>query len=264
MSTMSFLGQLARVLPETPGKDVWRLRVYRILSKVRRAPIQVTYDGLSWHMTDYPFIGGTGLEPGALDGYVAAGDIHPGDVVMDLGAFTGDYTIYAALRAGPTGKVIAFEPDPISYQMLVRNIAVNKLNNVIAIRKGIWSSDGFLRLSGCCFWAALVESSEKKNSVPVCSLNSAIKDLNSDRVHFLKMDIEGGEIPALQGAGQLLARGTTVAIAAYHKWKGETTAPLVQKILESQGYRTWTCNPSHLTVCAVPDHLSVEPTTKEG
>lgn len=51
--------------------------------------------------------------------------IRPGDVVVDIGAHTGDSAIPMGLAAGPTGVVLALEPNPYVFPVLVRNAALN-------------------------------------------------------------------------------------------------------------------------------------------
>ena len=60
---------------------------------------------------------------------------HPkeGDVVIDVGAHIGRYTIIASKRVGPNGKVIAIEADPSNFEMLNRNIQLNRLANVTTL-----------------------------------------------------------------------------------------------------------------------------------
>src|ERR1700756_3905276 len=60
-----------------------------------------------------------------------------GDVVWDLGAHAGATVYFLAQMVGSSGKVYAFEPDDISYEYLMRNIALHKLDNVIPVKKAI-------------------------------------------------------------------------------------------------------------------------------
>ena len=58
------------------------------------------------------------------------GLITPGDTVLDVGAYIGTHTLAFAKQVGVGGEVYAFEPQPLSFEVLKRNIGQNVLNNV--------------------------------------------------------------------------------------------------------------------------------------
>ena len=60
-----------------------------------------------------------------------------GDVVVDVGANIGYYTILLADKVGKNGKVYAFEPDKLNFEILVKNIKANNLKNVIAVNAAV-------------------------------------------------------------------------------------------------------------------------------
>jgi hypothetical protein len=82
-----------------------------------------------------------------IKGYEMYRKLQEGDIVVDAGAFTGDYTIYAARKVGPNGLVIAFEPDEKNRAILQKNIEHDKLNNVIILPKGLWNENGTLSIT---------------------------------------------------------------------------------------------------------------------
>jgi hypothetical protein len=72
-------------------------------------------------------------------------------------------------------------------------------------------------------------------------------------VDYIKMDIEGAEIEALEGAARMMSTlKPTFAIASYHKRDGRPTAETLEKLFNELGYRTETGFPSHLTTYASP------------
>jgi tRNA G37 N-methylase Trm5 len=73
---------------------------------------------------------------------------HPkeGDVVVDVGAHIGRYTIIASKRVGPNGKVIAIEADPSNFEMLNRNIQLNRLANVTTLNYAAFSRETRIKL----------------------------------------------------------------------------------------------------------------------
>ena len=64
-----------------------------------------------------------------------------GDVVIDVGAHIGPYTLKASKRVGLNGKIIAIEADPENFDILNRNIQLNKLTNVIALNYAVYSKE---------------------------------------------------------------------------------------------------------------------------
>ena len=72
--------------------------------------------------------------------------VRPGMVVIDVGANFGYYTMIAAKRLHGTGLVYAFEPDPNSYDLLVKNTRLNGYSNVVAINKAIAATRGTAKL----------------------------------------------------------------------------------------------------------------------
>jgi hypothetical protein len=79
-----------------------------------------------------------------LQGYVKHRDIMPGDFIIDAGAYRGHFTIYAAKKTGPEGKVIAFEPTPWIRKLLMKNVAANSLRNVSVCGSVLWDSTSII------------------------------------------------------------------------------------------------------------------------
>jgi FkbM family methyltransferase len=69
--------------------------------------------------------------------------IKPGSIAIDIGAHTGDTPIPMALAAGPTGKVLAFEPNPYIFKILLVNVDLNKgKTNIIPLNYAVTVDDG--------------------------------------------------------------------------------------------------------------------------
>ena len=187
-----------------------------------------------------------------IKGYTLCYNLKPGDVVVDVGAFTGDYTIFAARKVGQTGKVIAFEPDKKSREILARNISHEKLDNVIISPKGLWHENTRLRFESNQGVKSTVFSDNAESYIDVASLDDELKKLGIKKIDVIKMDIEGSEIKAIEGAQQTLKQKPVLIIASYHIVDGKKTADYFEKYLPKLGYEVKSVFPTHLTTFAFP------------
>ena len=161
----------------------------------------------------------------------------PGDVVIDIGAYVGMFTVKASLAVGPSGRVIAVEPCPENHTMMVRNC--KGLTNVIPVQKAIMAQKGTGRLyfsksaaanSMITQWGTYVD-------VETVTLDQLVSDLHLPWVNYIKLDAEGAEIDVLKGATETLRRGTRIVIAAYHTTEnGEKEIGTLKTMLRGAGY----------------------------
>jgi FkbM family methyltransferase len=134
------------------------------------------------------------------------------DVVLDLGAFIGLYT----LKHYKAERIFAFEPHPISYTLLCSNIRLNELENVKCFNYAIWSQSGYLPFYEEDF---LVSSSTlisewHKNThkrvfmVKIVSFDQLIEQrVIPAYIDIAKVVIEGAEMEFIRGGQQSLSRG---------------------------------------------------------
>lgn len=186
-----------------------------------------------------------------------------GDVVVDAGAFGGVFVLMASAMVGPQGKVVAFEPHPENYAAPLYNLRKNKVMNVIQLQKGLWESSGRLELTDDAESSTVVVGDRmvqqldrpldraKHVRAEVCRADGALAELGIKQVDFVKMDIEGAELRAMEGFGELLGPSIGhLAIASYHVFDGAKTCYALEQMLRSKGYRVHTDYPTHLTTYA--------------
>ena len=157
--------------------------------------------------------------------------IHPGDIVLDCGASDGDFT-RQALAAGAK-IVVSIEISPSSAECIRRNTAAEMAaGRVIVYPKGVWNKDDtmVLNVDDTNFAANSVvmhsDSSHPSVKVALTTIDRLVAELNLPRVDFIKMDIEGAEVPALAGAHDTIARfKPRLAIATEHRPDDEFTIP---------------------------------------
>ena len=156
----------------------------------------------------------------------------PGDTVVDAGAHVGVYTRYALKRGA--ARVISIEPDPTNIVAFERNFADEIASGkVILIKAGVWNEESDLQLQihdHISTRATLfsMEGIDHSITVPVRPLDDMVDDLKLDRVDFIKMDIEGAERQALEGARRTIARfRPRMAICTYHMEDDPVAVPEV-------------------------------------
>jgi FkbM family methyltransferase len=197
-----------------------------------------------------PFIPSMVSDWSPLKGYEQHRPLRTGDIVVDAGAYPGDYTLFAARQVGPSGRVIAFEPDARNRAVLERNVRLDGRTNVTIIPKGLWDSDDVLNLDQDGLASTVVEHAAD-STIEVTTLDAVVAALALPRVDVIKMDIEGAEIRAIQGCVETLRRFAVHAcIASYHVVNGETTSHFLEKFFRDQGYTSTSAYPRHLTTYA--------------
>lgn len=143
-------------------------------------------------------------------------NIKLGDVVIDIGAHIGYYTLIAAKLVGGTGKVYSFEPDQKNFQLLKKNIEVNGYRNVVLINKAVSNRSGmdYLYLNKKNTGDhRIFDSGEKRKSIPIetVTLDDFFRK-NKIKLDLIKMDIQGSEAFAFQGAKEIISNNLHIKI----------------------------------------------------
>ena len=163
-----------------------------------------------------------------------------GDIVIDVGAYVGMFSIKAALQVQRTGRVFAVEPSQVNHSYLYTN--TRRHDNIIRIPVALGAHAGYGQLTSTdaspCH--QLTQRRDKNTEeVRIDTLDNLVAQLGIDKVDFIKIDAEGSELKVLQGATNTLRNNRLhLAIAAYHDLDtGEPELPQVCKLLEDAGFR---------------------------
>jgi FkbM family methyltransferase len=133
--------------------------------------------------------------------------VRPGMLAFDVGAHSGYFTLILSRLVGETGKVISFEPSQRRSNDLRRHIELNNLSNVVVVEAAVSDRSGTAFFNDLDYTGHL---SQKGRPVDVVRLDDyPVPD-------FVKMDIEGAEVSALEGAGQILSAQRTIWLVAFH------------------------------------------------
>jgi FkbM family methyltransferase len=133
------------------------------------------------------------------------------DTVFDVGANIGLYTLWMVNCAGSSIQVTSFEPDEKNYSRLVTDIGLNNLTNVTIEKLALSNSTGKLNFTaGKDVWNHIVFQPEHKQSgyeVDAVTLDQYCETKGITHIAMLKIDIEGAEYYAFQGAEKTLQAG---------------------------------------------------------
>jgi FkbM family methyltransferase len=169
--------------------------------------------------------------------YLRYKGIRPGDVVVDCGACEGFFAQQALERGA--AKVICVEPSEVmaqclkrtfeketaSSKVLIRNVAVGAVNGTTQ-----FDFDSLQPFGGHMNAAAV-----RGSTIGVFALERLVAELGIPKIDFLKMDIEGAEVQAVEGAFSLLEKHKpTLAITTYHR---SFDFAVLRALLVSAGYR---------------------------
>lgn len=142
-------------------------------------------------------------------------------VVYDIGANIGIYTLAAAKAVGSAGKVVAFEMDRINYDSLLRNIKKNQLGNVIPINQAVTSHDGCVHYNRNSAEAGDgTPAVSKDDSGTMTATGIAVDTLvvrgNIPPPAVVKIDVEGHEYEVLKGMRHTLEHNNVQLFIEVH------------------------------------------------
>lgn len=182
-------------------------------------------------------------EAEAIEGYFHWYCPQPGDTIFDIGAYCGVSTQFFSTRVGPTGRVIAFEPDPRNYSLLLRNLERHKVGNVTPVRAGL---AGRSEMAPFCCEGTMGSSLQRQLSRATVGSVETIQTLTLANAcerfgvpAFAKVDIEGSEIEVLSAAQDFLrAHDIQFALDTNHWVRGKLTNETVEDLFAQCGYET--------------------------
>jgi len=169
--------------------------------------------------------------------------LKPGDTFYDVGANAGYFSLIAAKAVGLTGRVVAFDPIPINVHVIKEQIEINKLSNRCVIEPlAISNTNGVLsftiskrnansHLSNIPLPHVIMEEEREVIQVETTTLDDYVQ--KHSHPTLIKMDIEGAEVNALEGAKTLLSSKNTTFLISVHSLSIEKQ---VKAILKKNGY----------------------------
>lgn len=255
----SLLRIYIRYFPISFGKNfIWKRFLLPYVTWKKRTVLANTADDLKMelHLPDqvqgciYYF----GLWEINLTHYLKR-SLKPGDILIDVGANVGYYTLLAAKQVGNDGKVYAVEASASAYKFLKRNIEINRLENVMSFHRAASDKDAELEIYSGETRANLGATTIRRNkaekfrfklegTVKASPLDQIIPIDDLLRARIIKIDVEGAEISVIRGIEPILSQFscetefvielTTAAIIE----AGETVSGIVD-IFKRNGFRPY-------------------------
>jgi FkbM family methyltransferase len=174
--------------------------------------------------------------------------LRPGDVVYDVGANIGWYSLLAARTVGASGSVLAFEPSLENALLAQQNAAVNGFANMTVVPAALTDREGWMSFVQKGSLEGRLESGggetegehpargrarlEGRTLVPVTTLDAWLEQTGQPPPNVVKIDVEGAEAGVLRGMKLTLASAMPTLIIELHG-----TREAVAEQLDGAGYR---------------------------
>ncbi|THU41516.1 FkbM family methyltransferase [Niastella caeni] len=165
-----------------------------------------------------------------------------GMAVADIGANVGYFTRFLSKKVKASGMVHSFEPIPNTYNILKDTISLNKLENVTPVNKAVSNANGSVTmfLSHTHYMASLdMNWAKDKNGcveVPAVTLDSFYEQLGR-YPDFIKMDIEGGGVYALQGMENCIKKNEPILLLESHTSEEDKAIGKALSLINYKVYR---------------------------
>lgn len=255
-----FSAKLVSTLGQVPFVGTalrWYARQYQEGSVVRIARGHAA--GMLWQR-HHRYVNGywTGVYELTLQ-EVFARELKAGDVVYDIGANAGFFTLLAANLVGPAGRVFSFEPLPENIESVREQISINSLAHCELITSAVSNHCGEAAFSltennsTAHISKTNGENHTRRNhrlTVPTVTLDEFIR--NHPRPDFIKLDVEGAETEVLVGATSLLSSSSAPKLLI--ELHGEDKARSIESTLTACGYELCDLSGEKLVAGAVGQH----------
>lgn len=192
--------------------------------------------------------------------YIEIG-LKAGDVAYDIGSNVGTYTVPMAKYVGLAGSIIAFEPDPMSFGSLLSNLKLNEVGNCITTQYCIGNEnreiDFYVRPEKDTH--SIFEKSHAPSptgelfrlSRSMRTLDDLVQKGEFPQPNFIKLDIEGAELLALDGMSSIIREVRAIYIECHNALKvdlflGEPVPLVTEKLYELGAKQVIRCDSNHV------------------
>jgi len=198
-----------------------------LLGKILRLPLKLIPGDCKVFILQGKLIGKKWIKGSGVNGYwlgtyeldkqtLFGKYVKAGDVVFDIGAHVGFYSLLSAQLAGKDGKVFAFEPSPGNFEYLKTHSLINDFSNIEPINAAVSFKDGYSFFSRDKNSSQGHLSGEGDLKVKTVSLDSWVIKERIPLPDVMKIDVEGAEADVLRGAHEILKSRHPVIFLSIH------------------------------------------------
>lgn len=185
-------------------------------------------------------------------------ELAEGMTVLDIGANLGYYVLLEASLIGEQGRIYAVEPVPKNYDILHKNLALNRVVNATTARLAISGESGqmAMRLTPQTNWAhlphqhldseratSMLQNVQDTTQVQTMTLDEFVEKHGIECINFLRMDVEGYEIEIIKGGLDTLSSHRPMKVLMeVHPFLANDVTPFVEMLssLFAMGFRVKT------------------------
>lgn len=153
-----------------------------------------------------------------IDEYLKFYKPEKNNVIIDAGAYVGAFSIYCSELIGNKGLIIAIEPNINNYKNLIKNLELNNIRNVKVIKKALYSERNknlLMSDNKACSTLKYQILEGEIFKIKSETIDNILKNLNIEKVDFIKIDVVGSEKEVLKGAKETLKNKPKMSVAEY-------------------------------------------------
>lgn len=167
--------------------------------------------------------------------------VNVGDVVLDIGANIGCHTLAFSKIVGPTGRVIAFEPERTNFTALAGNIAINNILNVYVNQIAVAEKPGLVAVpeldhNNTYNYGGIELNKDYSKNFHYMIQSISLDNTSFEKLDFIKIDVEGMEHDVLQGGKNIIQK--TNPIIYLENDRVENTEKIL-KFLDENKYKVY-------------------------
>ena len=157
-----------------------------------------------------------------------------GDTAWDIGGHVGYYAVLEAKLVGDQGQVLCFEPRPLNACYIKRHVSINRIENLTLIESAVSDRPGKSRFESRTGTGTGHLSLRGNLEVDTVAVDDLVETQGYPAPNFIKLDVEGAEVEALNGAMNTIIRHRPRMLIATH---GPAKHRFVLQLLESLNYQ---------------------------
>ena len=184
-----------------------------------------------------------GFEKEEMDFIVST--LNKDDIFLDIGCNIGLFSLLASKIVGDKGKVICFEPSPVTYDRLLENVSLNHFKNIDCRNIGLSNNNDeltfYISENGYDAWNSFAPSGDDKLGkaikVQASTLDDELENIDKSKISLVKIDVEGWEKFVLNGAHNFFNDYSPIVVVEFTEENTFNAGYPVQEIYEIM--QTW-------------------------